>query len=182
MNYRLAKPFLILFVLLAAIGLLELTNVTHLFHHKKRAQPPTANSETKGEVAAQRGQNTPTTSPQQGQDKQASGSTDSNQVLFEPSGNFVSNHHPNLDGSPAPNLMSSDCTTSPGATCTISFTKGGATKSLPAKTADAGGTAYWNWKLQDYGLTQGKWTIKATATLGSQSKTAADAQPLEVAE
>src|SRR5688500_16712624 len=36
-----------------------------------------------------------------------------NAVLQEPSGSFVSNHRPNLSGSPAPNTMQSSCITTP---------------------------------------------------------------------
>src|SRR5690606_17218727 len=100
--------------------------------------------------------------------------------LITPFGNFVSNHRPNLSGSPAPNTLSSVCNTTPGASCTISFTKDGTTKSLPAQTADANGATYWNWKLQDIGLTTGTWKVQANASLNGQTKSASDALDLVV--
>lgn len=101
-------------------------------------------------------------------------------VLVAPTGDFVSNHHPNLSGSPAPNTMSSVCNTTPGASCQINFTKDGVVKSLPSEVADAGGSAYWNWKLQDYGLTSGSWQIQAVTSLNGQTKSATDALDLVV--
>ncbi len=102
--------------------------------------------------------------------------------LIAPSGNFVSNHHPNLSGSPAPNQISSDCNTTPGAVCQITFTKGPLVKSLLAQTTDASGTTYWSWKLDDVGLTAGTWQVRAIATLNGKSLDMKDAMNLDVAE
>ena len=55
-------------------------------------------------------------------------------------------------------------------------------KSLPAQTTDAGGATYWNWKLQDYGLTAGTWKITAIAKLNGQTQTATDATNLEISQ
>lgn len=108
-------------------------------------------------------------------DKTSPGSTGSSATLKEPSGTFVSNHKPNLDGSPAPNTISSVCITTPGAICNITFEKNGVTKSLGAKTTDGDGAAYWtSWKLQDVGLSEGSWSITATASLNGQSKNTSD--------
>lgn len=98
--------------------------------------------------------------------------------LIEPSGNFVSNHRPNLGGQPAPNTMQSTCTSYVGASCTISFSKDGVTRALPTQMVDSNGTAYWSWTLQEIGLTVGTWKVKAQATLGNQSKSAID--PLDL--
>lgn len=103
-----------------------------------------------------------------------------NATLIAPTGTFVSNHRPNLGGSPAPNEEQSTCNTTPGATCQISFTYNGVTKSLPAQTADSGGATYWTWDLQDIGLTEGSWQIQATARLNGKTLTGSDALKLEV--
>ncbi|SRR6266702_1936872 len=120
------------------------------------------------------------TSPQPGDTKGDVGSSTS-ATLIVPSGNFVSNHHPNLSSSPAPNILNSVCATTPGASCVISFTKDGTTRSLPAQTTDRGGSTYWNgWSLQSIGLTSGSWQIQATATLNGKSLHTTDALALVV--
>lgn len=100
--------------------------------------------------------------------------------IVTPVGTFVSNHEPNLSGSPAPNLIVSTCRTSPGVTCAITFTQNGITKSLPAKITDSNGNADWTWKLQDIGLTIGDWSITAVAKSGDATKTADDVMALKV--
>ena len=156
----------------------------------------TASSNTKGEPAGQPSDNgtTPPSSSDKGDTSGDVGPTtgtsgtkdnstpSSNATLIDPTGNFVSNHHPNLSGSPAPNQIQSICNTTPGATCQIIFTKDGVTKQLPAQKTDSGGATYWTWKLQDIGLTAGSWHVQAKATLGTQTKTADDAMNLEVAQ
>lgn len=97
-----------------------------------------------------------------------------------PTGGFVSNHRPNLSGSPAPNAMNSICQTTPGASCTIRFTMNGETKSLPSKTTGADGYASWDWKLQDLGITEGTWSVEAVATTSGGNTSATDATNLEV--
>lgn len=97
-----------------------------------------------------------------------------------PTGTFVSNHRPNLSGQPAPNVESSTCTTTPGATCKISFTKDSITKSLPIKTTDSNGNIVWDWTLQDIGLTAGEWEIEAVAINGDQTTTASDSILLNI--
>lgn len=173
---------MILALLLATVAVLELTDTTYWFHDRPVAV--TAGQNTKGEPIPNPEQ---TSSPgDQPTDSQSSGSDKKNNEaptaqLIAPRGNFVSNHRPNLGGSPAPNRIASVCTTTSGATCVINFTKDGVTKSLPAQTTDRGGSTYWDWKLQDIGLTEGAWKVTATATLGSQSQSADDAINLEVA-
>jgi hypothetical protein len=55
------------------------------------------------------------------------------------------------------------------------------TKSLGSKTTDGDGAAYWtSWKLQDVGLSEGSWSITATATLNGQSKSTTDSLSLQV--
>ena len=96
--------------------------------------------------------------------------------LIAPSGNFVSSH----TNVPANATEQSVCTTTPGASCTITFTQNGVTKSLTAQTTDKGGSTYWTWTPQSIGLTAGSWTITATATLSGQTQSANDATPLKV--
>ena len=106
---------------------------------------------------------------------------DSSITPREPTGTFVSNHSPNISGSPAPNIESSTCTTTPGASCTIQFTNGDIIKSLDVKTTDSNGNATWDsWTLSEIGLTQGSWVISAIATNGSKTATATDATTLSV--
>lgn len=100
----------------------------------------------------------------------------------EPTGTFISNHHPNISGSPAPNIESSTCTTTPGANCQIQFTNGSITKSLAIKKTDAEGNASWDWSLSDIGLTVGEWKITAIATNGSKTTTAIDSMSLNVGQ
>lgn len=100
----------------------------------------------------------------------------------EPTGTFISNHHPNLSGSPAPNTESSTCTTTPGANCEIRFTNGAVTKSLDVKKTDSDGNASWDWNLNDIGLTVGEWNITAIATNDSKTATATDSMLLSVGQ
>ncbi len=97
-----------------------------------------------------------------------------------PTGVFVSNHHPSLNGVPTPSTINSTCSTTPGAFCTITFTQGNSIKSLPKQQTNSSGNAEWNWSLQQIGLTTGSWNISATASNGELVSTASDAMPLEV--
>lgn len=99
-----------------------------------------------------------------------------NQVIkpSEPIGSFVSNHYPNLSGSPRPNSIASTCTTTPGASCKIVFTMGSVVKELTGKSTDQNGNTEWNWTLQSIGITEGTWKIKAIATNGNLSSSSSD--------
>lgn len=158
--------------------------------HQKFVPSPSSNSETKGEVnpsnetAGGNSGNTPSTNGTGSAQNPSSGSGDTsnknsssgtNVKLVAPDGTFVSSHHVSMDVT-----IASNCTTTPGATCQISFTKDGTTKSLDSRTTDKGGGAYWSWKPQDIGLTSGSWKVKATATLNGKSLSADDALNLEV--
>ncbi len=103
-----------------------------------------------------------------------------------PSGQFVNNHGSDA-GHPVQSATqeSSSCTTTPGATCVIQFSKDGVTKSLPSQSAAAskvspGGTTTWTWTPGDLGLTSGNWTVTAVATLNGQSKSTTDSIKLTV--
>lgn len=178
-------------VVVGIVSTLEATNTTHLFHKANTTLvttpnvPSRTNTDTKGDAPnnnANKNAQSPTSEPSQVTKDKNSEPTDSNTPLKTPTGTFVSNHHPNLSGSPAPNQIQSVCVTTSGAQCQILFTKDGVTKSLPAQTTDRGGAAYWTWKLQDIGLTVGSWKVQAKATLGSQTQTADDAAALEVSQ
>lgn len=106
--------------------------------------------------------------------------TSSGSAPIQPTGNFVSNHKPNLGGSPAPSQEQSSCNTSPGATCYIAFTKDGATKKLDAQVADSNGNVIWNWDINTAGFTSGTWQITAVATLNGQTVSGSDQLPLDV--
>jgi len=153
-------------------------------HHKTtKITYISANQYTKGQpTQSQNSSSTNSTNNGQQSSKSNNASSTNNQTLIAPSGDFVSDHHPNLSGSPAPNSMTSVCNTTPGATCQISFTMGSTVKSLPIQTTDPGGTTYWNWTLQQIGLTQGTWTIKATSSLNGNSLSASDVMSLVVSQ
>lgn len=188
---RLSKKHLLLLlgvvvVVAGVMAALELTNTTFLFHKNNYVSAPnkpsrTLNANTKGDQGSSAKPNSNTSSDSSHETKDNNDTpTGNSQPLKQPEGTFVSNHHPNLSGSPAPSSMQSTCETTSGATCQILFTKDGVTKSLPAQATDQGGSAYWTWKLQDIGLTQGTWRVQAKAVLGSQTQTADDATNLEV--
>jgi hypothetical protein len=164
-------------LLLATAVFLEATNRTRVFH--KQSVTQTASDATKGELSSQKANND-TANPETPPSSTTGNTNDSMPAPDAPNGVFVSNHHPNLSGSPAPNQINSVCTTTSGASCTIVFTNGSVIKSLPPETTDSGGSAYWTWKLQDIGLTEGTWKVQAKATLGSQTKTANDLMDLVV--
>ncbi len=185
------RNFLIATVLVAVIVgsllTLELTNTTHIFH-KQAVQAPSANQNTKGEpveptstTSADKGSTPSTTTenpaanPDNPKDMTGGGSPT---TLIAPSGNFVSAHKV-----PSNAAIASVCNTTSGASCKITFTSNGVTKSLTAETTDKGGSAYWNgWTPTSIGLTPGSWTIEAVATLGSQTQSAKDALTLEVSQ
>jgi cytoskeletal protein RodZ len=129
-------------------------------------QTTSANSSTKGNAAEDPSADTPkNTNPPE-----------------RPTGLFVSNHRPRLSSEDLANQINSVCSTTSGAMCTISFTKGDKTVSLVKQETDSGGSTYWTWKLQDYGITEGTWKIKATATLNGKTTTADDPIDLVVTQ
>lgn len=181
---------LVILAVAATVFLLEVTNTTYFFHHKslivKTGKLGTAGQDTKGEAGNSSTSNSTTgssdgTSSTQ-ESKDPTNGDGASVTLITPSGSFVSDHHPNLSGTDGRDQMQSVCNTSAGAKCQVTFTNNtsGVTASLPAQTADRGGAVFWSWKLKDIGLTQGSWKVQATATLGSQTKSASDAMTLEV--
>jgi len=180
---------ILLAVVISIVAALELTDTTHLFHTAKIIQAPTASQETKGEPAAPDADDKSSTSknpagpasssegkPADTQSTKEGNGASSSAPLVTPSGNFVSAHKVPSD---AP--IASVCNTTPGASCKITFTMNGTTKSLSTETADRGGSVYWNsWTPASIGLAAGSWKIEAIATSSGQTKTATDALPLEV--
>lgn len=164
---------ILLVIAAGTFALLEATDRINLLGGDNQPET-TIGQQTKGEPAEPKEPDTEKPGGQPGDNSKSRNETNPNQTLRAPTGDFVSNHEPNLSNSPAPNTLASVCVTTPGGTCTITFEKDGIVKSLPAQTADAEGAAYWNWKLQDHGLTEGKWRIQAKATLDDQTKTAED--------
>lgn len=172
----------ILFALVAVVVviLVVVAGYSHFFMPKTK--PTTASTYTKGATPPP-GSGTNNTSPStdnSNTNTKGNGGT-STATLLAPSGVFVSSHHVSLGGSTA---ESSVCNTTPGATCIIRFTNtnSGAVKELRSQTTDAGGATYWNWKVSDIGLSTGTWKVEATANLGTQAKTTADALNLEITQ
>lgn len=126
------------------------------------------------------------TEPTPGQDKEQIAPTPTSPTstlkgdVISPFGSFVSTHVANISGTPSPSNIESICLTTPSAICDITFTKDGIVKSLGKKTTDGNGVAFWSWKLQDAGLTQGNWDVSATASSTDQSKTTKDPVKFEV--
>lgn len=119
------------------------------------------------------------TAPEKGTpDTPVAQTPDESVVPNAPTGTFVSNHEPNLSGSPAPNTENSTCKTTPGAQCVIIFQNGSTIRTLPTQTTDASGNTLWNWAIQDIGLTAGEWSVTARATNGS--KTASTTDPMKL--
>lgn len=180
------KPLYIVLLLLFVIAIGIYVAYRHFHHPSTTQHAGSAGQATKGQPK----QSTPTTTGQSNPSTSSSNNSSKNTgtpapqptaKLLPPTGNFVSNHHVSLSNS-ASNNITSVCTTTPGATCKITFTNGGTVKSLPEEVTDANGSAYWNrWTLQQYGITQGSWKITAIATLGTQTQSADDQLNLEVA-
>ncbi len=168
--------YLIGLVVLLVVGL------AYAYHLNHKPKPiPTVGQYTKGETNKSIGSSSPAGSSSPSSTAPSGAKVgDSGGMLVAPTGNFVSNHRPNLSGSPAPNSMTSVCNTSPSASCRITFANGSTTKALPDQTTDAGGATYWYWKLQDIGLTAGSWKITATSSLGGNSLSSTDPASLEV--
>lgn len=106
---------------------------------------------------------------------------DSGTTLAAPSGTFVSHHRPSISGNGGPTELFSSCVVeTPGASCSISFTKGTVVKRLEKKTVDSDNTASWQWDINEIGITAGDWTIEAIATYGDEKQATKDPVKLEV--
>lgn len=133
-------------------------------------KPPGANTSTSNEL--------PTSDKTQ---STVVASTDQSQEVKKPFGTFVSNHHPQLSGDNAQLTIQSVCSSTPGARCTVIFTKGEIIKSLPEQVVGSDGSTLWEWNIKGAGITAGTWSIKAIAKIGEKSAETVDALNLEVA-
>lgn len=181
-------------VILTAIGILLLAVVFGVviwrtsISSKSQTSQTTASDSTKGEISTTGSSSTvSSSSATSSNDESGAGVVDKNgdatvqttAYVAPPTGTFVSNHHVSLSDSSQLSVQS-DCTTTPGIACKITFANGSITKNLAAKTTDAGGAAYWSWNVKDLGLTVGSWQVSAIATVGSQTQTSIDATKLEI--
>jgi hypothetical protein len=160
---------LVLFLIVIAFG-------TFLYTKKSTNPTFTASTATKG-PSTELPKNTPVTQTNSNSDgdKEDRNDTSASQIPPEkPTGIFVSNHRPKLSGENLSNQINSVCTTTSGAACTIVLTKNGKSISLQKQETDNGGSTYWTWKLQDYGITEGTWKVEAAATLNGQTATTKD--------
>ncbi len=181
MKKLIRKRNLLILPLLLIVGL----SVWWLVWHRP-APPPAPQPIAINSTPA--GSNTPTTA---NPNPNVGGGTPGNGVatgdLQAPSGTFVSNHHASLDPNDDRNREQSTCNTNVGATCDITFTKDGVTKSLGSQTASASrasqtGTASWSWTPATLGLTPGSWKITAVASLNGQTKSTTDTVNLEISQ
>lgn len=176
---------------LVVIVLLLAAGSTYLLWLRTHTLAPTAS-----EIELNRGTATPTTQVPGGSTEGQTTSPDAskgsqgsptgtppapNVMPDKPTGQFVSNHQPNISGKPYPNTETSICTTTPGIVCKIKFTMGSMTKSLPPKTTDASGNAVWSdWTIQSVGLTEGTWRITAQAINSNNVVSTSDPSELRV--
>lgn len=171
-----------LFFVVLLVGILELTNTTHVFH--KASTPavipviPTSSSPSSTSSDNQTAQSSTSSSKSSTKATQAGSSTPtSSSPLINPYGNFVSNHMPGANNTPTDEV--SVCITTPGAKCYIKFTKSDGTSSqLPTQTVGSDGSTSWSWNANI--LTAGNWTVTAVATLNGQTKITQDPTPLSV--
>ncbi len=167
-----------------AVLILEATNTTHLLHKAKVPAVIPVNSSPNQSPGEQTEDSGSASTSKGTKDSQATGGSENSGSsalpLYAPYGDFVSNHSPNLGGSPAPSSESSACNTTPGASCYIKFTNGSVTTRLPTKIADSNGGVIWQWDVKGAGLTTGDWTVSAVASLDGQTKTTADPIMLKV--
>src|ERR1700691_2167368 len=97
------RPLYVLIGLVVIVGGGYLIARVTFLKSKTPAVPRTANSYTKGQPASTSGSSSSSSQQSSGQSttsgSQKSGSSGSSAVVITPSGNFVSDHHPNLSGS-----------------------------------------------------------------------------------
>lgn len=182
---RVTRRSLLFVVLATALIIIGIFLWRHL-HHTQKQQIPTTSSPNNPGQATSGTSSQPTSSdklPSGNSTMPSNNSGPSNTTtknVLTPSGAFVSNHHPSLSGSSELRQEQSVCYTTAGVNCYIEFSKGGQTKTLPTKTTDGSGYAYWTWDVKDAGFSSGAWQIKAVAGSGDQTKTASDSLTLDV--
>ena len=145
---------------------------------KLTTQPSTSQKEDARAVEEGKSQKNPNSAPAASVNKQSNGAAVANADVAQPEGNFVSSHRLTSRS----DIVESVCTTTPGATCEITFKQGNDTKSLGKKTTNQSGAASWVWTPASVGLYAGSWEITAIATLGGNQNTAKDPLNLEMAQ
>ncbi len=158
------------------------------FSHQSKPFIPAPTDEQKRSAAAQndstrKDRNTPSSSignSSKDAPKTSTSSPNSSIVPAKPEGTFVSNHRPNINGSPAPSTEVSVCHTTPGTQCVIEFSRDEITVSLPTQVVNMDGNTSWNWDIKQLGLTPGEWTITAKAINGSHTSITTDPMMLTV--
>lgn len=161
-------------VLILAIVFIKIINPTNPTNNSNQNSTNLATKESNNNQSTNEDINS------KGPDQQPAPAPVSTVVPDIPTGTFVSNHHPNMSGSPAPNTETSTCTTTPGARCQIRFTHNDTILYLPSQLTDADGSTSWSWTLQEIGLTSGTWKVAAIATNGNKTSIANDVINLEI--
>ena len=110
--------------------------------------------------------------------------------LVAPFGQFVSNFGPiSYSATNGSNQEESECQTTIGATCYVSFSNGSITQTLKPLIVQAvqdspNGVASWSWTPPQVGvnggLTPGKWTVTAVASLNGQQTTTTSSMELYI--
>lgn len=172
----------------ATIAGLELSNTTHWFHQQQPVKVKiNGNKTATANPNVPSSQNKPSNlAGPTGLSSPKSGGTGTNQNQpgqiapgvqpSQPIGQFVSDHHP----SSINESEVSACTTTPGATCQITFTNGSTSRSLQALVTNGNGSVTWNWTPAQIGLAAGNWQITATASNGSKTASVTDKQNLVI--
>jgi len=181
---RFAKPVIlagsVVILLVIIIAALELTHTIHLFHSNTTktaatipSTTPATSSPASSSTPSATNSATAITNTSNSKDTGASASSSpstSGNAPIKPYGDFISNHNPPQNGTSEVSV----CYTTPGATCTMTFTNGDQTKSLISQTTDSSGSTSWSWDASILGVNSGHWTVTVTANLNSQTSTASD--------
>jgi hypothetical protein len=175
---------LTILVLALVIAILEISNTTYIFHKRKAVSGTilsTSPANNAPIAAGQADKKPPSSGSSADTSKSSTAVSDSNAPLIAPYGSFVSNHHPSLSGAGGvPSQEESVCTTTPGATCYMTFTQNGVVKTLKSQVADSKGSVFWDWDVNKSGFTTGSWSITATASLNGVTKSTNDSLELVV--
>jgi hypothetical protein len=175
-NNKKLYGLLAVLTLAGLFALLELSHTTNLLGKSA----PASGSEAKEAALQPKDSQGGTPDLSKPADTKKSGGSGTPTYLLSPeNSDYISSHEVSLSANP---LLQSTCVTSAGAKCTIIFTNGGDSISLPTQTTDPTGASYWSWRLKDYGFTTGSWTIQAKASLSGQTKTSKDSLNLTVKE
>jgi hypothetical protein len=173
-------PLLIILLIVASFSVIHLRSV-HKAQKTSGSIPTAKKVDTRVKKSSNTSSNTGSSSESTTavNNQKMPGAVAASGTLVAPSGSFVSNHHPGKNGTSS--QVESVCTTTPGATCFISFEKDGVVKKLDEQTVDGSGSAIWDWDTKGGTLSSGNWQITAVASLNGETKTTVDPNgPLEV--